>query len=351
MTTTPKVTIIIPVYNVEQYLRQCLNSVVNQTMREIQIICVNDGSPDNSLAILQEYAARDSRIEIIDKPNGGLSSARNAAYPSIKGKQTLFVDSDDWIDLDLCEKTYQKAKETNADMTLFSYQGESEQGTGTPGMFRTITSEDKTTVKEKLPVLHYPVAWGKLWRTDFLLDNKLYFPEGLAFEDNLVNWQAVTLADKISVVPEQLYHYRIRSGSIVQTRGKHMMDIIPIYVKIREYLLESDYYATYRDEFIQQKLYAWHNHYHGVPRSLKPRYRMMVRDGLSVDDREFYRSAPEELVRKIAKKFYAMLDGGPLEAVNYHFSQIIFTVAKVVKMPKRLLLQKIIKRTKDRLGI
>src|SRR5215469_13757361 len=109
----PIISIIIPVYNVEPYLRQCLDSVVNQTMRDIQIICVNDGSPDNSRAILQEYANRDSRIEIIDKPNGGQSSARNAAYPHIRGKYTLFVDSDDWIERDLCEKTYRKAEETD----------------------------------------------------------------------------------------------------------------------------------------------------------------------------------------------------------------------------------------------
>ena len=98
-----------------------MDSVVNQTMRDIQIICVNDGSPDGSRAILQEYADRDSRIEIIDKPNGGLSSARNAAYPHIRGKYTLFVDSDDWIELDLCEKTYRKSEETGAQMTMFFF--------------------------------------------------------------------------------------------------------------------------------------------------------------------------------------------------------------------------------------
>jgi len=171
-----------------------LDSVVNQTLRDIQIICVNDGSPDGSRAILQEYADRDSRIEIIDKPNGGLSSARNVAYPYIKGKYTLFVDSDDWIEPNLCEKTYQKAEITGASMTVFFFRKWKE------GKIRLIPSGNKTTIEEKLPLLDFPSACSKLWRTDFLLGNKLYFPEGLVFEDNLVHWQAVTLADKISIV-------------------------------------------------------------------------------------------------------------------------------------------------------
>jgi len=325
----PKISVVIPVYNVEQYLRQCLDSVVNQTMREIQIICVNDGSPDNSLAILREYADRDSRIEIIDKPNGGLSSARNAAYPLLTGKYTLFVDSDDWIDLDLCEKTHQKAEKTGAEMTAFFYQEEG--GRAAHIMFRTITPEDKTTVEEKLPVLNYPVAWGKLWRTDFLLDKKLYFPDGLVFEDNLFNWKAVTLADKISVVPERFYHYRCNPDSITQKQGDHVLHVIPIYNKILEHLFESGNYAAYRDEFIKQKLGMWHYRYSGVPKSMKARYRAMIQDSLNADDREFYRTASEELLWSDTRRFYAMIDGDLIATVNYYVLPVIYVATTRVK--------------------
>jgi len=114
-----KVTIVLPVYNVEPYLRQCLDSVVNQTMQDIQIICVNDGSTDKSLTILQEYAARDGRIEIIDQENQGAGSARNAAIPYIRGKYVYFADPDDWLDVKLCEKTYACAEATGADAVFF----------------------------------------------------------------------------------------------------------------------------------------------------------------------------------------------------------------------------------------
>ena len=313
LNAAPNISVVIPVYNVEPYLRQCLDSVVNQTMPDIQIICVNDGSTDGSRAILQEYADRDSRIEIIDKPNGGLSSARNAAYPYIQGKYTLFVDSDDWIELDLCGKTYRKAEETGAQISVFFYQREGKDDAG--NMCRRITSDDKMTVEEKLPILDYPSTWGKLWNTRFLLDNKLDFPEGLVFEDNLHNWQSVTLADKISVVPERLYHYRYTPGSITETQGKHLFHMIPIYNKIQEYLLESGYYRLYREQFISLKLTIYRRHYRGLLDSLKPTFEAMIRENITDEDREFYRSG--KVKRRIARFYKMVIDGSPFERGVY----------------------------------
>ena len=343
MIPQPKVTIIIPVYNVEQYLRQCLDSVVYQTIQEIQIICVNDGSPDNSLAILQEYAARDFRIEIIDKPNGGLSSARNAAYPSIKGKYVLFLDSDDWWDLDLCEKTYQKSEVTGAQMTVFFDQEEGGQSKGC--MYWQIAPEDKTTVEEKITLLGYPGACFKLWRTDFLLGNKLYFPEGLVFEDNFIHWQAITLADRVSVVPEQLYHRRTNLASISRSVGKHVMDIVPIFNKIYEYLLESGYYAAYRDAFLSQRLSAWHHRYNnGIPTSMKSRYIGIIRKSLTGDDREFYRSTLRICL------FYKMVEGNTTDALKYHFFEVVYWLARLfpqwLVMPLKNLLKAVLKKSR-----
>ena len=325
--TTPKVTIIIPVYNVEKYLRQCLDSVVNQTMRAIQIICVNDGSPDGSRAILQEYADRDTRIEIIDKPNGGISSARNVAYPHIKGKYTLFVDSDDWVDPDLCEKTYRKAEESGAaTIVFFSHKWKDKN-------IRSITPNDKITVEEKLPLLDFPSACNKLWRTDFLLDNKLYFSEGLVFEDNLFNWQAITIADKISVVPERFYHHRRNPNSTTRKAGKHWLHMVPIYEKIRQYLIASGCYATYREKFISMKLDVWFRHYRNMPASLQPKYTAMIREVLSEDDREFYRTTP---CKKIVRLFYAMIDGNESDAHNF---RIAYTLHQLLRMPELLIRQ------------
>ena len=313
----PRVSIIIPVYNAEKYLRECLDSVLNQTMRDIQVICVNDGSTDGSRTILQEYADRDHRIEIIDKPNGGQASARNAAYPEIKGKYTLFVDSDDWIDLDLCEKTCQKAEETGAELTVFSYHKEYEHTRSNPDY--EVSPGDKTTVEEKLPLVNLTTVCGKLWRTDFLLGNTIYFPEGLVYEDAFVHWKSVTLADKISVMPDRFYHYRIRSDSTMHSKGEHVMDTITISNKIREYLFETGYYASYRDMFILRRLRTWHSHYRfGLPPSMRARYIANIRESLSSDDREFCRTAPETLIPRHLKRFYAMIDGNTIDALKYY---------------------------------
>jgi glycosyltransferase involved in cell wall biosynthesis len=113
-----KVSVIIPVYNVEKYIKKSLESVMNQTLKEIEIICVNDGTKDNSRKIIEEYAQKDERIKIIDKENGGLSSARNAGMEIARGEYLGFVDSDDWIEETMYEKLYEKAKADESQMVI-----------------------------------------------------------------------------------------------------------------------------------------------------------------------------------------------------------------------------------------
>lgn len=117
----PDISIIVPVYNVEKYLPQCLESLINQTYANIEIICVNDGSTDNSLEILDKYAKRDSRIIVINQKNSGVSVARNAALKIISGKYLMFVDGDDWIELNNCETAYNLIEKYNADVVMWSY--------------------------------------------------------------------------------------------------------------------------------------------------------------------------------------------------------------------------------------
>jgi len=124
------------------------------------------------------------------------------------------------------------------------------------------------------------------------------------------------------------------------------MHIIPIYNKIREYLLESGHYAAYRDKFISQKLNTWHNHYRNVPESMKPRFAAIIREALSEDDWEFCRTSPKKLMPKNDKLFYVMIDGGLKEAINYRVSQV---VRPIVSMPERFLRHWVIKPIKKRL--
>ena len=121
MNNQPKVSIIVPIYNVEEYLVKCLDSLVNQTLKEIEIICINDGSTDNSLEILKAYAQKDDRITVINKKNSGVSDARNTGLEMANGEYVMFVDSDDYLEIQTCQSIYEKIKKDNSNLLIFNY--------------------------------------------------------------------------------------------------------------------------------------------------------------------------------------------------------------------------------------
>lgn len=218
----PKVSVIIPVYNVEKYLDDCLENVVNQTLQDIEIICVNDGSTDNSLEVLQKYENEDARIKIINKENGGLSSARNAGIKEAKGEYILFLDSDDMVSRGVCKNAYYLAK-TYGDVDAvemktiqfkdgenFSFENAKVQEK--PAVLSVIKSGDSSNPFTFLGISRYMI-WNKMWRTEFIKQHDLWFKEdGLTFnEDTLFNYMALPYAKRaISAVEnkEMIYAYR-----------------------------------------------------------------------------------------------------------------------------------------------
>ena len=180
----PKVSIIIPVYNVEPFLARCLDSVVGQTLRGIEIICVDDGSPDRSIDILNRYAAQDDRIRVISQENRGLGGARNRGFDAATGEFILFVDSDDWIDPAYCERLYEAAREAEADIACAS-------------MLKIRPSYSKWTIhyterqvaaeaQEKFRLCRCPpdfYVMNKLLRREMLLRLGLRFRERVCYED------------------------------------------------------------------------------------------------------------------------------------------------------------------------
>lgn len=222
-----KVSVIIPVYNVEKYVSKCLDSVLSQTFADIEVICVNDGSTDNSLQILTEYADRDDRIKIITKPNGGLFSARHVGMVSAIGEYILFVDSDDWIDNTLIEKTIDKIRETNVDVVIFGAYSVKEDN-----IIKGMYSVNKIPEKYKGKVLNIedykdnlfvfpPTAWCKLYRKKFIDDNNIKFQEIKDGEDQLFYLHAILCAKSIYVLNENLYYYiKNRAGAITSDNKK-----------------------------------------------------------------------------------------------------------------------------------
>ena len=237
----PKVSVIIPVYNVEKYLPQCLDSAINQSMKEIEIICVNDGSPDNSLAILQDYAKKDSRIKIINQKNQGLSASRNNALQIVRGEYVLFLDSDDWIDKDTCKDLYEYAKKFDLDMINFegiNYDSETGELNQLPAQKNPYVSESGVCfTKEQVDTFIDKIgisACRVFYKTDFIKKNNLQFPVGLCFEDNYFLLKALNLMQRYGVLHKILYYRRTHPGQITANWDKFFGDYINIIKKVDE---------------------------------------------------------------------------------------------------------------------
>ncbi len=241
-----KISIIVCVYNTEEYLRECMDSIVHQTLKEIEIICVNDGSTDDSLEILEEYAKKDRRVVLIDQKNQGLACSRNNALKIARGEYVQFVDSDDLIREDACEKLYKNARENDLDMLCFSGYNFTE----TPQVrlknpywaHGAIVSSLKGKKIFNIRILKkkackVPVSSClTLYRIDFLKKHNIEFPPGLCFEDNVFFVKSLTKAVRVSIDPEEYYMRRIRKDSITQNWNKHFADYFEITDIVLGYL-------------------------------------------------------------------------------------------------------------------
>lgn len=211
------ISVIVPVYKVEAYLYECIQSIVSQTYPHLEIILVDDGSPDNCSAMCDAWAERDSRIKVIHKPNGGLSDARNAGLEIAVGDYIAFVDSDDWIEPEMYEKMLAALKAEEADICacrIASCYPDHRAEWGCPA-YRVTAPEQTLSMLYDDTV--YPVsAWNKLYRRGLWKD--LRFPVGKICEDAFTTYLLVHAANKIVQLPEALYCYRIRPESIMTSR-------------------------------------------------------------------------------------------------------------------------------------
>lgn len=214
---TDLISVIVPVYNVEPYLPKCIESIMSQTYSNLEIILVDDGSPDNCPKICDEYAKKDSRIIVIHKNNGGLSEARNAGIDASSGDWIAFVDSDDYIAPNMVESLHEAADKQNADMAICSVDLFSDDTGGVKiHETRTVTADIssgydilKTT---KLGEFNYVISWNKIYRRS--LWQKLRYPPGRIHEDAFVAHHLFGMCEKVVCIPASLCYYRQTSGSI-----------------------------------------------------------------------------------------------------------------------------------------
>ena len=260
------ISIIVPVYNVEKYLAECLDSLINQTYQYIEIICVNDGSVDNSKSILEEYASKDYRIKIINQNNQGLSAARNTGMREASGKYIMFVDSDDWIDLCTCKEAVISAEKNHADLVFWSYTREYSGVSKDKLLFwENGTVFDDIQVKNQLhrrlagllgEELKYPdyanaieTAWGKLYLAAELMENKIQFvsTEEIGTEDALFNLYALGHVKKAVYLRKCFNHYRKDNDTSLTSKYKkdlyvqwqYLFDLMNEYIKVNN--LSNEY--------------------------------------------------------------------------------------------------------------
>ena len=243
-----KISIIVPVYKVEQYLDKCVKSIINQTYKNLEILLVDDGSPDSCPKMCDEWAKKDERIKVIHKQNGGLSDARNAAIDVATGKYIMFVDSDDYLDENICTILYDLIKKYNATFSMCDAKDIQENK---PEIITEASVEEiKETVfegEEILPLMlknnikYFMTAWAKLYKKD--LFKTLRYDVGKIHEDEFILHKLLINTKKIVHINKQMYFYLQRSGSITQTKAeKSYSDILEAFENRFEFLLNNTKY-------------------------------------------------------------------------------------------------------------
>jgi raffinose-raffinose alpha-galactotransferase len=210
----PLISVIVPVYNVEKYVGRCLTSIINQSYTNLEIIVVNDGSTDNSLAVCEEYAAKDNRIKLISQENKGLSGARNTGLKHYTGEYVSFVDSDDWIHRNMIEYLYNVLIRHNSEMSLCASLRVSEE-TISDKQYEEL--EGITFTRDAFMIMFLDgtitACWSRLFRKDVI--SGIEFPEGLNCEDFIYMYEAIRRVKAIAEIDLPLYYYYVREDSIV----------------------------------------------------------------------------------------------------------------------------------------
>ena len=231
-----KVSIIIPVYNTEQYLSRCIDSILGQSFTDFELLLIDDGSTDGSAKICDAYAEKDSRIRVLHKENGGVSSARNLGLNEAKGEWVVFVDSDDWISDNCIKVLTEPLRNKEFDIVVGDYR---------------IIGEFPYNLELSLPegayhetgITHtfcnggiYIMSWNKLYRKEFLLKNQLAFEEGKVHEDEILAFEISCLEKSFYVVKSVTYYYRIRENSIATIKDRHLklQRYIAVFQSIKE---------------------------------------------------------------------------------------------------------------------
>jgi glycosyltransferase involved in cell wall biosynthesis len=245
-----KVSVVVIAYNIECYIKKCLESIINQTFEKIEIIVVNDGSTDHTLKEIEKVASFDRRIRVIDKKNGGSMEARHSGFKASKGNYILFVDGDDWIHKETIERLYINAFEKNCDIVLYNYYLAFNDNLKPSKSYTDQLLKTDDNIKCSMLCHISPSLWAKFIKRSFLIDNNIDFPSNLSYAEDLAMVINLFICEpKISILDKNLYYYLQREDSITKSLDKRVFDIPRAVDYIRGKLIKEGLYQRYKEEF------------------------------------------------------------------------------------------------------
>lgn len=247
----PFFSVIVPVFNVENYLPFCIKSLINQTYRNFEIICIDDGSEDGSGRLLDEYAGYDKRMRVVHQKNKGLGGARNAGAALARGEYLLFVDSDDWLSPEALFLIAEKVGKDLPDIGIFGFNFYFEnKGIVESSKYIKLFEDCEICNYRDIVnfIYEFPCAWSKFYRRRFFTNNNIYFPEDVVFEDILPHTKVITKARTISFCHQNLYYYRIRQGSIMRSGydEKKITDLFKALEETCRYIRENGLFDEFK---------------------------------------------------------------------------------------------------------
>lgn len=270
---TPKLSILVPIYNVETYLAQALSSLVDQTLTDIEIICINDGSTDGSLAIVKEFARNDDRIKIIDKTNSGYGDSMNLGLERARGEYIGILEPDDWIETDAFAKLYQVAQKYHADVVKTNfYRSYTDAKAGTVNQFVSeITQEKVIEPKQDRSVFRFaPAIWSAIYRRNFLTSNQIQFlpTPGASYQDLSFSFKVWTLAKTAVLLPDAYVHYRIDNENSSVHNADKVNCVVDEYAEIETFLCERGIFTEFGKTMNAAKFRNYHWNFQRLDKAL-----------------------------------------------------------------------------------
>ncbi len=337
----PKVSIIIPVYNLEGYLNRCLESVIRQSLKNIEIICINDGSNDNSLAILKEYEKFDSRIRIVDKENGGQGIARNIGINIATGEYIGFVDGDDWIESQMYEKMYIAAKKNKSDIHICTIK--TLDADGKPLMMKCDYDKylgekynddsivfNRHHISEEIFKMSRH-TWNKIYKISFLKKNKIVFFPNKYYEDNIFFFMTFFKAEKISFTRKQFYNYYFKRKGAASS-NKHMpLSLFEVNRGIKQYIRNHNVEKAFEQRFDAYTIRRYASYYYRIDKSFKKQFFNLMKS-------EFQQiNTKKNLFLDLPKKIFCLsvkaIPYSLFKYTNMPVYTLLYVYAKLTKKP------------------